>query len=233
MLATGAATKGLPRALYRDVRQVKVLHVVWGHSGNDDRHPASEVDVFPAPATEAARAASTHILARPLRDVVEDLRLAYEVYLSVGTPTSLVTTITGGTRSLWAMSRRSIGLTILQGVALRRGLELGHALSRKVAALRDNDGQPPDHWITPLARWLRDGEREVFIGQPTHGRTLEPQLVHVNVEATLRAVVGCSEGEDLTEWLSKHKTEAAVAIADAGESIVYPDYITKVLDFCS
>lgn len=62
---------GLPKsgpkkgpALYRDDSQVKMLHVVWSHADNEKE------------------SGSTYILARPLRDVVDDLRLAREIDLS-------------------------------------------------------------------------------------------------------------------------------------------------------
>lgn len=51
-------------SLYRDDAQVKMLHVSW------------------YPTDKGASSASTRVHARPLRDVIDDLRLAYEIRLA-------------------------------------------------------------------------------------------------------------------------------------------------------
>jgi len=55
-------------ALYRDDRQVKLLHVSWSNAVGKPSSPST----------------STRILARPLRDVVDDLRLADDIKLTTG-----------------------------------------------------------------------------------------------------------------------------------------------------
>jgi hypothetical protein len=64
VLGTRKAAKGSEPSLYRDDSQVKMLHVSWHPTDND------------------ASSASTRVLARPLRDVIEDLRLAHEIDLA-------------------------------------------------------------------------------------------------------------------------------------------------------
>jgi putative ATP-dependent endonuclease of OLD family len=122
-----------------------------------------------------------------------------------------------------------IDVVSMHGVALKRGLQLCAALQRKVIALRDNDGKAPQHWTKPLADLLAPGVREVCIGDPKNGKTLEPQLTNVNDEATLREVLGCPAETDLEEWMADHKTEAALAIVESEMPINYPDYFHAAL----
>lgn len=83
-----------------------------------------------------------------------------------------------------------IDVISMKGVALARSLELCAVLGRKAAVLRDNDGQPPGHWQGKVASFLSPGERELFIGHPNAGHTLEPQLISANDDAAIRYVLG-------------------------------------------
>ena len=64
VLGSQKVARGSGPALYRDDRHVKMLHVSWSRTVN------------------GTNSASTRILARPLRDVMEDLCLGYEVELA-------------------------------------------------------------------------------------------------------------------------------------------------------
>ena len=79
-----------------------------------------------------------------------------------------------------------IDVLSMAGVSLARALELSAALNRKVAGLRDNDGKPPSHWEGKVAAHLQEGVRQLYIGYPTRGETLEPQLIYFNDEQTVR-----------------------------------------------
>lgn len=128
-----------------------------------------------------------------------------------------------------------IDIVSMQGVSLARALELAAALDhRKVAAIRDNDGQEPAHWRDPVAQYLADGKRDLFIGDPSLGRTLEPQIVTANAadEATLREALGITgKPTGAEEWMHGHKTGAALRLADSPTSIVYPDYLMQAIGF--
>ena len=124
-----------------------------------------------------------------------------------------------------------IDVVSMHGVALKRGLQLCSALQRKAIALRDNDGKSPEHWMQPLAALLEPGVRDVCIGDPANGKTLEPQLIKVNDEATLRDILGCPSEKDIEDWMTEHKTEAALAVAESETSINYPDYFHAALAF--
>ncbi|MEX2375455.1 MAG: AAA family ATPase [Dehalococcoidia bacterium] len=123
-----------------------------------------------------------------------------------------------------------VDVVSLRGVALRRSLELCAALDRHVIALRDNDGKVPDHWIEPLRALLSDGKRQIEIGDPSDGATLEPQLVRANGEGPLRSALSLDASDDVTEWMSENKTESALRILESPETLSPPPYIQRALD---
>jgi putative ATP-dependent endonuclease of OLD family len=124
-----------------------------------------------------------------------------------------------------------IDVISLRGLSFPRCLELCVALNKTVAAIRDNDGAEPKELTTPLQQWLEKGKREVFIGEKNHGQTLEPQLVHYNGEAKIREVLGIRERADLATWMKREKTEAALRIASAEQSIIPPQYMLEAACF--
>lgn len=128
---------------------------------------------------------------------------------------------------------------IAQGTRNRRGLELCAALDRSVTVLRDTDDQTPEYWREKARQWLEPGKREMFVGDPDFGKTLEPQVVNTNIqagsnyEARLHRIVECTEGKSLEEFMTDDKTGWAWRVASAAESekIKYPTYIIDAIDF--
>ena len=121
----------------------------------------------------------------------------------------------------------------MSGVSLKRGLQLCAALSRQAAAIRDNDGKQPEHWTTPLEPWLKTGAREVFIGSPAAGKTLEPQFVAVNDDAALRKLLDIPADKKTSEWMESNKTEWALKIDESDYTAVYPPYLIEAVKFVS
>lgn len=128
---------------------------------------------------------------------------------------------------------RGVDVVSMAGVSLKRGLQLRAALHRQVAAVRDNDGKQPAHWTGPLAQWLEDDVRRVFIGLPDRGNTLEPQFVEVNSESELRNLFKVPDDRGVTEWMGSHKTEWALTLADSDFDATYPDYLVEAVEFVS
>ncbi|WP_404320826.1 ATP-dependent nuclease [Arthrobacter luteolus] len=120
---------------------------------------------------------------------------------------------------------------ISMGTRGKRALELAAALGRKMAVLRDNDGKDPSHWTTAAAEYLLDGNREMFIGDPRLGGTLEPQFVAVNDSAALREIFGLDGEEDVEEYMLSNKTEAAWQLANSKLKFKYPEYINRAVSF--
>lgn len=119
----------------------------------------------------------------------------------------------------------------IRGLSLGRCLELCAALDKPVAALRDNDGFPPVELRTSVQSWLKEGRRELFIGDVEHGKTLEPQLTHHNGEAAIREILGITAAADLATWMKREKTETALRIASTTQTITPPAYMSAAAKF--
>ena len=122
---------------------------------------------------------------------------------------------------------------VTQGTRNRRALELCHVLNRSVAVLRDVDKQTPEYWKDKAKEYLKDGEREMFIGLREAGETLEPQVIFANQtqEPTLKTIVGCPEEQDLCSYMTSNKTEVAWLIANSPTTINYPQYFLDATRF--
>jgi len=126
-----------------------------------------------------------------------------------------------------------LGIDVLSmgGLSLARGLELCTALNKRVAVLRDNDGTDPVDLRGSVEKWIKAGERELFIGAVSEGKTLEPQLIHHNKEPLLREILRITDAADLLTWMSREKTEAALRISVAIKPIVPPPYMLSAVHF--
>ncbi|MGS2664596.1 ATP-dependent nuclease [Corynebacterium glucuronolyticum] len=118
----------------------------------------------------------------------------------------------------------------INGVSFKRCFELAAMLGRSLFAIRDNDGQSPEHWQSKISDYLREKERVLFIGDPDSGNTLEPQIESANNNDVLSQVLPKAKGASVSEWMQKHKTDAALAIAASEHTLNPPPYIRQVLD---
>ena len=122
-----------------------------------------------------------------------------------------------------------IDIISMGGLTFRRALEVCASLDRQAIALRDNDGRDPALLREELRDLLSPDRRVLLMGDPARGRTLEPQIIAVNDDALLRSVLKVTDRADLHTWMTNAKTEAALRIFDAAESITYPDYIAEAV----
>lgn len=120
-----------------------------------------------------------------------------------------------------------IDVLSVRGISLARSMELCAVLQKSVVALRDNDGIDPSELRASVQLWLKPTERELFIGDPAHGKTLEPQLIYYNDEKVLREIMGISPKADLLKWMMREKTEAALRIISSPMQINPPPYILE------
>jgi hypothetical protein len=127
-----------------------------------------------------------------------------------------------------------VDVVSMAGVSLKRGLQLCAALERQVAAIRDNDDKQPEHWREPLKEWLKEGVREVFIGDPVNGKTLEPQFLKLNDDTELRTLFGITDPATTTvDWMASHKTDWALKLDESSLVVDYPQYVKEAIDFVS
>jgi ABC-type multidrug transport system ATPase subunit len=128
---------------------------------------------------------------------------------------------------------RAHGIDVITlGVRGKRALELGKALGRKMAVLRDNDGKDPAHWKAAVSDLLEDGKREMFIGDVAHGRTLEPQVARLGTNAAvLRKLLGLDDSDDLEVAMTAGKTEWSWQVAHAEADLTWPQYFQDAIEF--
>lgn len=120
----------------------------------------------------------------------------------------------------------------INGVSFRRCFELAALLNRRIFALRDNDGQSPDHWRNAIGDYLQEDRRLFFISDPNEGKTLEPQIARANDCESLCRVFGKQRKDidDFVSWMQANKTEYALAIATSKYALNPPPYIKDLLD---
>lgn len=129
-------------------------------------------------------------------------------------------------------SPRNAGIdVVVLGTRGKRALELAKALGKKTAVLRDNDGKDPSHWIGQAGDLIKSGEREMFVGTVSGGKTLEPQLISVNGEELLRKALDLEASDDLEKFMIDNKTESAWRLVQSGQTLKWPSYITESIDF--
>lgn len=127
---------------------------------------------------------------------------------------------------------RAKGIDVVTlGTQGKRALELAHALGKRMAVVRDNDGRNADDWKADASQFLLDGERELFVSDPAHGKTLEPQIIEVGNDSILRQVLRIADDVDLLEYMAKHKTDWAWRVAEAQADLQWPDYIQQAIEF--
>ncbi len=127
-------------------------------------------------------------------------------------------------------SEDGIDIISMGGLTFKRALELCACLDRQAVALEDNDERSPDEVRATVDHLLADGKRTMLVSDPAKGKTLEPQICSVNDEALLRRVLKLSDRADPQTWMTNNKTEWALRILDADESITFPGYINEAVD---
>lgn len=122
-----------------------------------------------------------------------------------------------------------IDVISMNGITFKRALELCSRLDRDVVALQDNDGTPVAGILDELSEFLA-ASRKMFVGDPVHGKTLEPQLIKANGGEHMRLVLGLRKQDNPETWMPNHKTEGALRILQSHETVVMPDYIKQAIE---
>jgi putative ATP-dependent endonuclease of OLD family len=122
-----------------------------------------------------------------------------------------------------------VDIVTMGGLTFKRAFELCACLGRPAVGLQDNDGRSVEDVRSEVADFLEEGRRIHLVSDSASGRTLEPQIVRANSDSLLRSVLGRTNKADLETWMTNNKTEAALLIFDASESITFPDYINEAV----
>ena len=122
-----------------------------------------------------------------------------------------------------------IDVISMNGITFKRALELCALLDRDVVALQDNDGTPVADILQEVAEFM-SATRAMFVGDPSLGRTLEPQLIIANGFEHMRTVLGLRSHDNPETWMPNHKTEGALRILESKQAVLMPDYITQAVE---
>lgn len=123
-----------------------------------------------------------------------------------------------------------IDIVSMGGLTFKRALEICACLDRQVVALQDNDGRSGGEILAEVEHLLNSPTRTLLVSDSANGATLEPQIIAVNDETTLRSLLEVSSRADLETWMKNNKTEAALRILDSDRSIVFPEYINQAVE---
>ena len=116
------------------------------------------------------------------------------------------------------------------GTSHKRFIELAKALSRRVWAIRDNDGRTTDEMAELFDGYLEDDLITLHFGDDPDLKTLEPEIVEINDLETINRVLGeeYKDKDAAIEGMTRAKTEVALAIYESKEPINIPEYIKDV-----
>lgn len=119
-------------------------------------------------------------------------------------------------------------------LTFKRFLELGEKLGRKIAIITDLDSETDQLKARKRFQDFEkpDGNVRGFIGEVADGRTLEPQLVSAAGVKSLNAVFGTAIADEaaMSDYMTKIKTDAALAILLSDEKIEFPKFINEAID---
>lgn len=118
----------------------------------------------------------------------------------------------------------------VRGLSFARFLDIAVRLGTTTAVVIDNDGDPAG--VEKKYKPYTEGCEHIKIYYSLDGclRTLEPNIVACNDLSTLCSVLGkdFATKDEVLGFMSANKTEAALRIFEATDSIQMPDYIRNV-----
>lgn len=125
-----------------------------------------------------------------------------------------------------------IDIISVLGLSFKRYLTLVKGMNKQIAIITDNDGKSQKKH-----EWYDNDQTETirfFISDDDNAKTLEPQIVASNNENLdkLCKIVGYNGECDtlaLAEFMQKNKTDSALSIFEAEDSIVIPQYIQEAI----
>lgn len=128
-------------------------------------------------------------------------------------------------------AEHKVDVIAINGTSFARWFSLAKLLNKPIVGVRDNDEKPLEHWEKKYRQSMGSGA-QLFAGDPSDGKTLEPQIVSANLSSLdeLRQVLGMDSGERIEEWMTKNKTEAAFALTSPTADLNFPQYIKDAVD---
>jgi putative ATP-dependent endonuclease of OLD family len=120
-----------------------------------------------------------------------------------------------------------IDIISVRGLSFSRFLDLAVQLGRRVSVVRDNDGKPADKIRDRYRAHAQHDFVSVHVSDDPQLKTLEPQIAAVNDLQRLNTLFGtsCRDADELVDYMADNKTTVALAIFEAADPIVMPEYV--------
>jgi putative ATP-dependent endonuclease of the OLD family len=126
-----------------------------------------------------------------------------------------------------------VDIFCVDALSFKRFLELSIALKKKIYVITDNDGDIERNIKQKYEGYLNNEFVTICYDADTNYNTLEPQLVKANIDDTsvLKEILGHPEYSDerLTQYMINNKTDCALKIFEAEQSINMPGYILDAI----
>jgi putative ATP-dependent endonuclease of OLD family len=118
----------------------------------------------------------------------------------------------------------------VNSLAFKRFLDIAKLLKLEVRVIGDNDGKSVAK-AKSYATYATDATIRIHIGQDDSLSTLEPQLVRANGLKKLNRILGrkFANEDDLTGYMTDHKSDTALKLFDSTETIDIPGYISDAI----
>lgn len=126
------------------------------------------------------------------------------------------------------------------GTSFLRFLEIAEKINKKVAIVTDNDGDFENKITKKYEKYNTSTSIKIFADNRNNLNTLEPQIVDANNNnlSDFCNILGIdntkySTAENISGYMQKHKTDCALAIFNTTETVNFPEYINKVIEWCN
>lgn len=128
---------------------------------------------------------------------------------------------------------KGVDVISVRGLAFKRFLEIAKLLGIKTDVVTDNDGDV-EALKAKYADYPAGGKINIRYDTDEAFPTLEPQMLKANSLELLNSVLGTdySDSSELIEYMTKpaNKTDVALKIFDATETIAFPGYIDAAVE---
>ena len=126
------------------------------------------------------------------------------------------------------------GIDVLnvRGLSAQRFLDIAKPLGKRVSVVTDNDGKTQEEVADRFAEYTEGAAITVHTGASDSGKTLEPQVISVNGLELLNSILGkdYKAEEELEHYMTRNKTEWALAVFESQQAITMPSYIVDALE---
>lgn len=128
-------------------------------------------------------------------------------------------------------SERGIEVITVRGLSFRRFLDIAVPLQVPVVVVTDNDGKDADVVRARYAAYAGDSVT-IQVGEPTDGKTLEPQIAAVNSLELLNAEFQTTHPDkaSLISYMEKNKTACALGLFESKNDVSLPAYVRDAVE---